>query len=47
MSCSLLKVLDDEDSIEVVTYSDLFILLCIFINTAFIAVRDQSLPNKN
>ncbi len=32
------QVLQDEDSVEVVTYSDLFILTCIFINTAFIAV---------
>ena len=35
------KVLEDEDSIEVVTYSDLFILVCIGINTVFIAVSAQ------
>ncbi len=36
---SMPKVLQDEDSIEVVTYSDLLILACIAINTVFISVE--------
>ena len=31
--------MEDEDSIELVAYADMFVILCIFINTAFIAVR--------
>ncbi len=36
-----LQVLDDEDNIEVITYSDLFVLVCIVVNTVFIAVTLQ------
>jgi hypothetical protein len=36
---SQVVVVDDEDSIEVVTYADLLVLLCIFVNTSFIAVH--------